>query len=108
MREKAFVSIRKILKRFIRDLQKFTGETLSEDRLRQIALNITRVLKLFYDIRELKKQNPRPFPNLFIFFMYGCMSYVGNKRDHGFLRIDDRPDKGEDRGELAEEADEKV
>ncbi len=53
------------LKRFIQELEEWSGEELKEERLRQVMETTYRAVELYHEFWELKKARPCPVPNIF-------------------------------------------
>jgi benzoyl-CoA reductase/2-hydroxyglutaryl-CoA dehydratase subunit BcrC/BadD/HgdB len=53
-------------------LQEFIGETIKEERLREVVEYCNRSADLHYQLWELKKNIPCPVPNMFNMFSYGA------------------------------------
>ena len=56
----------------VSQLEEFLGESIREERLRQVIENVNRASELHYELWELKKNAPCPVPNLFSYLIYGC------------------------------------
>lgn len=69
--ERGIEQYRKNFYSLVADLEEFLGETISEDRLRDVVEKCNKAAELHYRIWELKKNSPCPVPNLFSFFVYG-------------------------------------
>ncbi len=55
--------------RLIGQLEALTGETLRDERLREVVQGANRCTELFWDLFELRKQRPCPAPNVFNLFL---------------------------------------
>ena len=62
---------RTYFRRLVKDLEKFLGEKVSEDRIRGVLTRANRANDLYYDLWELRKFRPNPCPNLFTLYAYG-------------------------------------
>jgi benzoyl-CoA reductase/2-hydroxyglutaryl-CoA dehydratase subunit BcrC/BadD/HgdB len=62
---------RRYFRRFIAELERFTGETLDEGYMRQVLELANEATDLWYEFYDLHKFTPCPVPNLFSLFSYG-------------------------------------
>lgn len=76
--EEAYI---RYFKRFISELEDFTGEKLDEDHVRSIANNVNEASALFDEFYELHKMQPCPVPNIFSLFCYGTRFTSWGSRD---------------------------
>lgn len=53
------------MKRFIAELEEWSGEELKEERLREVMETSYRAVELYHEFWELKKARPCPVPNVF-------------------------------------------
>ncbi len=59
------------MKNLVTDLERFLGETLDEERLRETMIRANRCTELYYDLWDLQQAVPCPVPNIFSLFLYG-------------------------------------
>lgn len=55
----------------IHDIEDFTGEKLTEEKLRKVIEKANRCTELYYELWDLHKAVPCPVPNIFSLFTYG-------------------------------------
>lgn len=59
------------MRSLVRDLEKFLGEELTEEKLRKVIVKANRCTELYYELWDLQKAKPSPVPNLFSLLLYG-------------------------------------
>jgi len=62
---------RRYFRRFMAQLEEFTGEELDEEHMREVLEAANAATDLYYDLYELHKAAPCPVPNIFSLFIYG-------------------------------------
>ncbi len=62
---------RRSFRRFIRDLEEFTGEELDEGHMREVLTRANQAAELYYDLHEMRKAAPCPVPNIISLYTYG-------------------------------------
>lgn len=60
---------RTYFRKLISQLEDFTGETLSEERMRRVLTGANRCTELYWELWETNKARPAPAPNMFSVFL---------------------------------------
>jgi len=70
--ERGIEQYKKNFFRLVEQIEEFVGETIKEERLREVIEYCNRSAELHYQIWELKKNIPCPVPNMFNMFIYAA------------------------------------
>ncbi len=70
--ERGIEQYKKNFFRMVEQLEEFVGETIKEERLREVVDYCNRSAELHYQLWELKKNAPCPVPNIYNMFIYAA------------------------------------